>query len=94
MKITRRQLKRIIEQFDSSYHPDERVSTYGPGSQVHGTSMSRQQVIDTPVDWDGLFDTLEDFILGLRTGGDADFDDDAKTAIRDQINAMLDELLY
>jgi len=41
--------------------------------------------------WDTLFDALEAFVEELGQG-DADFDEDAKRNVRQQINSMLDEL--
>ena len=42
--------------------------------------------------WDNLYDDLEKFINKVHEDRVADFDEDAKRSIRQQVNAMLTEL--
>jgi len=92
MKITRKQLRRVIreqswdEMMADPNNPDEtHWEDSNPDDSNPAASLGQED------HWDRLYDALETFVDELRQG-DADFDEDAKRNIRNQINSMLDWL--
>jgi len=91
MKITKRQLRKLIQ--EHRRHWDEMMADPNNPDETHWEDSNPDDSnpaasLGQEDHWDRLYDALETFVDELRQG-DADFDEDAKRNIRNQINSML-----